>query len=46
MLLKARGEMTTKIVSTITKNLVDEITMTKMSRKTSNYYVPVLKVPN
>lgn len=46
MLLKIKRESTMKILSTLTKNLVDEVTMTKIARKASNYYVCVLHVPN
>lgn len=35
-----------KVRSPITKKLVDEIRMTEMARKASNYYVHVLHVPN
>lgn len=33
-----------KVLSALTKNLLDEIRMTKMARKASNYYVHVLQV--
>lgn len=43
---KNQREVVMKILNFATKNLVDETGLTKMTRKASNYYIPMLNAPN